>query len=237
MGIGELVVILVCALVGGMVQGSLGIGYGLVAGPGLVFVDSAFAPGPILIVGMVVGLRVVFTEHEHIDRPGLNRCVVGAPFGVVAGLVVLSAMDDRTLSILVGAVTAFAAVAMLAGASLRRTAPIEVVAGAATAFSATTAGMPGPPLVVAFSDLTPAGLRSTASAFISLLAVVAVVTLTLTGNFGRHEAGLLAMLLPGTLIGLAFARYCKPYLERTWFRPMILVVACLGGLALIVRNL
>lgn len=231
------IAVLILSMLGATAQGSIGIGYGLVAGAGLIAVEPAFVPGPLLIISFVVSIRHIVIEREHLDRSALKRCAAGLPVGLIAGLVVLEAMDDRTLSLAVGTAITIAAVALLFGFTIRRTPTIELFAGAASAFSSVTAGLPGPPFVFAFSDLKPAALRATSATFISLIAGVAFFGLLVTGNFGSQEFGLLAALFPGTLAGLFVARYVRPHLEQPWFRPLVLVVSGVGGLALIIRNL
>ena len=125
---------------------------------------------------------------------------------------------------------------LLAGFSVQRTPAIEVATGAATAFAAITAGLPGPPFVVSFSDLRPSAMRATSASFIMIIVVIGFFSLILTGNFAGEEFRLLALLVPGTLGGLFASRYVRPYLDREWFRPTVLVVACLGGIALAIRN-
>lgn len=229
--------VLLLSTAGATVQGSIGIGYALVAGAGLVAIDAGFVPGPLLLVGLIVGCRHVIAEREHLEQRALKRALFGLPFGMAAGLVLLTSIDDRTLGLLVGATTAMAATALLLGWSVRRTPRVEVLTGAATAFSSVTAGLPGPPFVVAFSDLRPAALRATAGSFIMIVAVLGFVALAATGNFGLTEFSLLALLVPGTLIGLFLSRFVRPHLDRPWFRPLILIVSGVGGLALVVRSL
>jgi uncharacterized membrane protein YfcA len=156
---------------------------------------------------------------------------------MVVGLVVLESMNDRTLGVLVGGATLLAAVALLSGWSVTRTPRVEVLAGGATAFAAVTAGLPGPPFVVAFSDLRPAALRATAASVIMVIAGVGFLSLIATDNFGASEFRLLALLVPGTIAGLILSRYVRPQLERPWFRPLVLTVSAIGGLALVMRNL
>ena len=56
-------------------------------------------------------------------------------------------------------------------------------------------------------------------------------------NFGTHEAELILRLLPGTTAGLALSRWIRPVLDRNWFRPSILTLALISGLALAVSKL
>ena len=232
----EIALVIGFAALGAMVQGCLGIGIGLVAAPVLVSIDPAFAPGPLLLIGQVVGLRHVFAEREHIDRAAFRNVLFGIPAGMAAGLTILLMIDGRVLSIIVGAATALAAAAILLGARVARSQRVEITAGGLMAFASVTAALPGPPLVIGFSDMKPSCMRGTASASILVVAILAGISLLLAGRFGTEELKLLGLLLPGALLGLLSARYLRPVLDRSWFRTAVLVMACAGGIALVIRQ-
>lgn len=233
----EILLVIVFAALGALVQGCLGIGFGLVAGPVLVAIDSAFVPGPLLIIGLVVAVRHMVAERHDIDRLALRNVLIGLPVGLALGLATLLMIDARTLSILVGAAAALAAVAALVGARADRSTRVDIGAGALMAFASITAALPGPPLVIAFRDMKPGPMRGTTSASISAMAIVSAISLTIAGRFGGHELELLALLAPGALIGLVAARYLRPVLDRSWFRTAVLILACIGGIALVIRQL
>lgn len=231
-----LIVFAACAA-GSMVQGSIGIGLGLVAGAALVSVDPAFAPGPLLIAGTFISARHLAAEFDAIDRPGLRTALTGLPIGVLAGLAILLAIDERALALGIGAAICIAAVALLAGIRPPTSTTVKFVGGMLTAFCGIAAGVPGPPFVLAFNELKPASIRATNGAFTVALSAVSLVVLIIADRFGRDEAVLLALMVPGIVFGLVVARWVRPQLERPWFRPVILLVALAGGAALIVRNL
>ena len=99
-----------------------------------------------------------------------------------------------------------------------------------------TAALPGPPFVVTFSDMKPATMRGTIGTVFLLTAVAAMIGLIATGEFGSYEVELIGWLIPGIILGLFLARFVRPFLDRTWFRPAVLLVAFAGGLALILRQ-
>lgn len=220
-----------------MVHGSLGLGAALVAGPALVAIDPGFAPGPLMVIGQIVGFRHAIVERRHTDRRAVRHCVVGLPFGLAAGLAVLTAISDKTLGLLIGSLTAAAAIALMFGLRIRRNPPVEMATGFATAFTSVTAGLPGPPLVLTFSDMKPPTLRGTFATYVLMVAAFGLIGLVVTGEYGRHELELTGWLLPGVLLGLAIARFVRPYVDRSWFRPAVLVVALAGAVALILRQL
>ena len=233
----EIAIIIGLSMAGSIVHGSIGIGLGLVAAPALVAIDPAFAPGPLLLAGQVVGIRHVLVEYHQADLQAWKRGLYGVPVGVVGALLVLEMMSDKLLAIMVGSLTAVAAALLLAGWDLSRTPRSETVAGAVCAFSSLTAALPGPPLVCVYSDMKPSMMRPTASLLILSVTSVGFLTLLTTGNFGREEFGLLAWLMPGVVAGLIASRWVRPHLSRPWFRPLVLTIALIGGLALVGRQL
>ncbi|MEM8922516.1 MAG: sulfite exporter TauE/SafE family protein [Actinomycetota bacterium] len=233
----EIAVVTVATAAGAMVQGSIGIGLALVAGPLLVGIDPAFTPAPLMLGGQIVGVRHVIAERAHTDRRALRRCLYGLPVGIAGALIVVRLVDARSTALLVGTMTVIAAVALLAGAKVQRTPRVETVGGIAISFAAVSAGLPGPPAAVTFNDLAPNALRGTLSTFMLFISSVGILGLTLTGSFGREELLRFVTLVPGILIGLFAARYLRPHLDNTWFRPLVLVIALAGGLALLGREL
>jgi uncharacterized membrane protein YfcA len=203
----------------------------------LVAIDPAFAPGPLLLAGQVVGIRHVLVEHGQADFRAWKRGLCGVPVGVVGALLVLEMMSDKLLAITVGSLTAAAAAMLLTGRNLSRTPRSETVAGAVCAFSSLTAALPGPPLVCVYSDMKPSVMRPTASLLILSVASVGFITLLATGNFDSEEFALLAWLMPGVVAGLIASRWVRPHLDQPWFRSLVLTIALIGGLALVGRQL
>lgn len=233
----EIAIIIGLTMAGSIVHGSIGIGLGLVAAPALVAIDPAFAPGPLLLAGQIVGIRHVLAEYDHADLAAWKRGLIGVPVGVIGALLVLELLSDKLLAIVVGSLTAAAAAILLMGGSLARTPRAESAAGAFCAFSSLTAGLPGPPLVCVYSDMKPSTMRPTASLLVLSVATIGFFTLLATGNFGSYEFELLGWLMPGVVAGLIASRWVRPHLNKAWFRPLVLVIAMVGGLGLVVRQL
>jgi len=233
----QIAIIIGLSMAGAIVHGSIGIGLGLVAAPALVAIDPAFAPGPLLLAAQVVGARHAIVEFREADLRAWKRSLIGVPVGVVAALILIATLNAKMLAIVVGSLTAMAAAMLLLGLSLARTPKSETVAGAACAFASLTAAMPGPPLVCVYADMKPSTMRATASLLILSVAAIGFVTLLVSGEFGSHEFELLLRLLPGVIAGLIVSRWVRPHLGRPWFRPMVLIIALIGGLALVARQL
>ena len=230
----ELVLAIAAVAGGAIVQGSVGVGLSLVAAPPLVAIDPTFIPGPLLIVGQIVGIRHLIVEGRHIDWRAFRHALWGLPVGLVAGFAVLELVPERVRTVLIGALVAGSALVLLAGFRLRQTRRTEIAGGLTCSFGAIAAALPGAPLGICFSEMRPPVLRSTSSAYIGVVGGVGIALLAVRGNFGLHELKLIGYLAPGMFIGLAISRVVRPYLDRNWFRPAVLSVALAGGLALII---
>lgn len=233
----ELLIVLAATAAGAIVQGSAGIGLGLVASPILLTIDPAFGPGPLLLGGLVIGARHMVAEWDDLDRPTLQRSLIGLPFGAFTGLAILRVMAADTLSMMIGLLICAAALFLLSGVQVTRTNTSDILTGAASAFTSISAAVPGPPLVIGFADLPPRALRCTVSVFVAITSAVAFVGLVVIERFGVHETKLLALMVPGLVLGVGLSRWTRPLLDRQWFRPAILVLSFAGGAALALNQL
>ncbi len=233
----ELVAVLACGVVGATVQGSIGIGLTLLVGPALVAIDPAFTPAPLLISTLAIHVRHAVVERAAVDRAVIRRSLLGLPVGIGLGLVFVATAEPRLRALVFGAFAVVASLALLAGFRIERRPTTDVVGGALISASSVAASLPGPAAVVTYNDLEPRALRGTIGTFAGASSVVSLIGLTATGVLTTHELGLAARLFPGVLVGLAVASRVRHHLDRTWFRPVVLGVACAGGLALVIRTL
>ena len=137
----------------------------------------------------------------------------------------------------IGVTIVLFAVVLLAGAHVRRAPRSLWFVGAATAFTSATAALPGPPLALTFSDVEGPRLRGTVGTFVTMLGTMLFIALVPAGKFGIDELKLLATMLPGLAIGLGLSNRARPFLDKSWLRPAILVLSAAGGLTLILRNI
>ena len=237
MSILEAISVIAMTAIGSVVQGSVGIGLSLVAAPALIAIDNDFAPGPLMASGVVVSFRHFLFERKHAVRSDLRSLISGLPFGLAAGIAFIVIADTRLLSIVIGVTILIFAFVLMAGVKVRRTKWSLRFVGAATAFTSSTAALPGPPLALTFSEVEGPRLRGTLGSYVCALGPVLFVALIPAGKFGLDEIRLFATMVPGLVIGLGLSNWARPYLDRSWLRPAILLLSASGGIALILRNL
>lgn len=233
----QLLLVALVTWVGATVQGTTGIGFSLLAGPGLIAVDPAFAPGPMVVAGTAISARHVLRERDHLDRGAARRILTGAPLGIAGSLALVTAIDVVALRVVIGVMVIAACVVLLAGFRPPRTPGSEFLGGAATAFSSLTAALPGPPLAITLHDAPPAPARATIGVVSGSINVAVIVSLVAIGRFGAAEMARAAILLPIVGAGLATAAALRPRVDGPRFVPVVLVLAATGGASLVATNL
>ncbi len=225
------------AAAGATVQGSAGLGLALVASPGLVAIDPAFVPGPILLAGQIVGFRHLVAERHALDVAVWRRAMFGLPAGLLLGLGILAVTETRGRTLVIGGAVAVAAITMLFGVRISRSAPVEIATGTmVTAFSV-AAGLPGPPAALTYADMPGPQMRANISALMAFVGPIGLTGLVLTDNFNLRDLGLSLALLPGIVAGLVLSRWVRPRIDNDWFRPTVLCIALAGGVATVLRQL
>lgn len=233
----EIVLVVAAVAAGSLVQASAGIGIALVAGPVLIAVDPAFVPLPLILGGGVVGIRNVTMEFSGFDARRWWKCLLGAPAGLILGEVALNGLSERGLTLAVGVLVVLSVVAVASGWKPPARRWTSTLAGALSAFTLRVAALPGPPYAILHHDDPPHVLRPNISAFVMVMTVVVTVRLLVDGAIDGDEMGRIALVMGSAVIGLVLAPPVRRWVDRDWFRPVLLGICGLGGLATIVSAL
>ena len=183
---------------------------------------------------MTVGLRHLVRERSGIEWSYLSRCLVGMPIGVALGHLATGTLSESGLKVAVGVLIVLAVVLVAVGWAPRRGRWTAPVCGLLVAFGTRVAALPGPPFVILHHDRSPSMIRPNLSA-LNLVNLVVIVTIMATaGQVTAADLGRGALVAGSAAIGLVVAPPVRRWGDRRWFRPLILVLAGLGGLAVVV---
>lgn len=224
------------AFVGAAVQGTLGIGMGMVTAPFLALADRDFIPGAIVLAVIPLTVGIVARERSHVDRRGAWLALVGRVPGVIIGSVAVALTGPRFLAVLVGTSVLGAVTASVTALRFRPSPRALVAAGMASGFTGTTTGVGGPPMAFVYQHADPRVTRSTLSAFFTVGSVMSAVALTSAGLLGTRQWHLAALLLPGVVAGLAVAQVFANRLRGERVRPWILALCAASAVALLVEE-
>ncbi len=110
-------------------------------------------------------------------------------------------------------------------------------AGVISGVTGTVAAIGGPPIALVYQHASGPRIRATLALYFALGTVLSVSALWLTGSFGRHEAVLSAILLPGTVIGFLLSGPVLKVVDAGRIRPLVLGAAVLSAIVLLVTAL
>ena len=184
----------------------MGIGFGLLAAPILVMIDTAFVPGAILVAIIPLTLSVSIGSFSQIDHRGAGLAVLGRVPGVVAGAIVAASVSDRSIAIGLGCVVLIAVAMSVWLPSVPVTPGRTVAAGTVSGFMGTTTGVGGPPMALLYQRTDPAVVRATLSAYFFAGTLMSIVALTIAGDIGVRQLRLALLLLPGVVLGVVASR-------------------------------
>lgn len=233
-------VALVClavVAVGSTLQGTIGIGMGLLASPILAIADPAFLPVSVVLAVIPLGAGGAWRERGAVERRDVGTALIGRVVGVASGAWAVAALGHRFVVVVVGVSVLVAVIGSVTGLRFATTSRNLVIAGAASGFTGTAAGIGGPPMGLTYQHSSPDTMRATLAAFFAIGATMSFVALVLAGAVDRHRLALALVVLPGVPIGLACSKPLIGRLPAARIRPLVLLTCALSAVALLVDEL
>lgn len=233
----QVAVCLVVVFTGALVQGTVGIGLGMLGAPLLALVDPDFVPVGILIPVVPLSLTMAWRERHHVDRDGIAWALLGRIPGTLAGAWVVARADGSALTLMIGVVVLVAVLASAAGVRFAPSKRNLAIAGVASGFTGTSAGIGGPPMALTYQHGDPATIRSTLAVYFMIGLTISFTTLALTGAISWRQVQLGLLLVPasvaGTLVAPSFARRVPAHRVRIG----VLALCAVSATLLIVEEL
>ena len=219
------------------VQGTVGIGYGLVAVPILALIDPSLAPVPQLLTAFPLTVVMAMRERSEIDFRGLGWMIAGRVPGAALGLALLTVATQRTLDVLIGGVVLFAVVVLGMGVTVRITKATQFAAGLASGATSLVAAIGGPPTALLYARERAPTLRSTMAAIFVFGLLFSIGVRGLSGNIAGKDLLIGLILLPAVLAGWGMSLRLKDRLAQSTVRYAVLGVSGLAAIGLLVRAL
>jgi hypothetical protein len=233
----EIGVIFLVTCLGATVQGSVGYGMALVAGPILLLIDSALIPGPMTIAATLLIILVIVRDKQALDIFGLKWAILGMLFGIGLGAYVLSNFSGRSYSAIFGGLIILAVVMSIIGLRFPPRKSILVGAGFLAGLMGILTTTSGPPIALVYQDAPGKKLRSTISGYFVVGTIFTVLTLVSIGKLGLHEVNLSLVLMPGILTGFVLSSRIVNWVDRGFTRPAVLTIAALSALTILISQI
>lgn len=229
-------VLAVAVTVGGVVQGAVGLGLGLVAAPVATLVDPALMPGVLLWLAAAYPVLTLAREGRATDWPGLTWAFTGRLPGTVIGVLVVSAVSARLLGLLVGVIVLVSVVLTWQVVSLPMRRDVLVGAGVLSGVMGTATSIGGPPLALVYQHVTGARLRATLAAYFFGGALLSLLGLAVAGQLDVGDAVWALGLAPFLVLGFLLADTVRRHVDAGRTRAAVLAVCAVSAVALILRS-
>lgn len=224
---------------GALVQGAIGMGFGLLAAPLLALVDQRLVPALVLTLGFFSTLYPAWRLRAEIVPRELALGIAGR----VAGAAVAGASFAYVLALGLDAVRLIFGITVLA-AVLLSLSRLRVALTDANLFLAsilsglmgTFTGIGAPPMGLLYQHQDAAKVRATLNAYFGCGSVISLVSLTSFGAMGTGHLAVAAAMAPALVAGvLAAGRIVHPPGAR--LRGAILIICAASSVILILRGL
>ncbi len=224
-------------LVGAAVQGSIGLGLGLLGAPLLALLDPTLVPATILLITSALPVLTSFRELEDVDWRGLGLALTGRLPGMLLGSWVVVTQPARTTAIVVAVVVLGAVALSVTSWKARPTPRALLLAGVVSGVSGTATSIGGPPVALLYQHASGGTLRSTMGLYFLVGNVLSASVLALAGEIGTRDVARAMALLPFLLAGFLLSGPLRGHVDGTLLRTCVLLLSAAGAVTLLVRTL
>lgn len=225
------------ALVGAIVQSSVGIGLGLVAAPIVTLLFPALMPGSMLVAACVLPLFTLAREVRHADLAGLGWAFGGRLAGIPLGVWVVATVPARTLGLAVGGMVLAAVGATTWSGRVPRNRGTLTAAGMVAGATGTATSIGGPPMALLYQRETGPKVRATLAIFFTVGALLSLLTLAAVHQLPTDQVVAGLALTPFSAAGFVMATPLRSLLDAGRLRTGILIVTTASALVLIIRSM
>ena len=223
---------------GAVAQAVSGFGFALLTVPLLAVL---LGPKTAVVTDNVVGIALVslmvLRNRHGIERRTVVLVSVAAILAMPLGLLILTEVDARVLTIIIGVTVLALTAALVKGLTLQDRDLTDVLAGFISGVLATSTGTNGPPLVIAFhgKNLEPTVFRATLAASFFVQSLATLVSFTAAGKITTEVLKAALAGYPGIVLGVLAGERLARRIDRRQFRVVVLAMLVASALASIAR--
>lgn len=218
-----------------VVQGTIGLGFGMLSVPVLTLVDPVLTPVPQLIITLPLAVMMLEGERHAVEWKAVTRVTAARIIGIGVGIWLLTIADGRLLDGLIGLTVLTAVAAITSGVTVHRNHTSEIVAGVVSGTAGTISSIGGPPLALLYRRDTGASVRSNLAAIFFVGNAMILAARTISGHVADTDLVIALWLLPVVGAGLLLARRLHGRVEGGVLRMGILAVSAVAATGLVVR--
>lgn len=226
----------VAVLVGAAVQGSVGIGLGLLAAPVFALADPTLVPGTILLLTSVMPMLTAWRERQDVDWRGLGFALLGRAPGTAVGVYIVATQPPSTTAVVVALVVLGAVALSVTAWEARPTPRALLTAGLISGVGGTATSVGGPPVALLYQRSSGGTLRATMGMYFLVGNVCSVLALAVAGQVPQGDVTRAVLLLPFLLAGFLLSGPLRRHVDGSRLRVAVLVVSAASAVLLLVRT-
>mgnify|MGYP001401637192 CR=1 FL=1 len=226
---------------GGILQGCLGFGFGLITVPPLLMVLTAAEVIPMQIsLSLLLCLPLAWQARHHFEIALVVPLVGGAFLGIPIGMYVLHMVDGSYLKLAVGLILVVMTAVMLSGWSRpvkKQTAALLPI-GFLSGIMQTAISMSGPPIILFLTNqaMEKERFRANMLIYFAFVSSASTIGFVIQGAYTRPILERMLMFTASLLIGGYIGSKIASRIPQEGFRTMTLIIAGIMGIILSVRN-
>ncbi|MGU3268052.1 TSUP family transporter [Pseudomonas paraeruginosa] len=228
---------LLIVLGGSLVQGLLGIGFGLLAAPLLYLLDPSYVPGPILLLGFLLACCMLLGKQQALAWRRPMPAILARLPGAWCGGLLLGLLPGAWLGLLLGACVLLATVTSYRWLEIRCNARNLVFAGFCSGLMGTATSVGGPPMVLVYQTCERFSTRDELATFFLLTTPVSLLVLSYQDLLPADYLSTSCKLAPAVLAGYGIARCLGSRFDRHSPRHLMLLLSLLASCWLLANNL
>ncbi len=233
----ELVFISVLLFASAAVQGILGFGFAVISSPILVQIEPLLVPQILSLLALPMAYRIYQREKKEVDWKPFKFLFLGRVIGGPLGLLLLINLNERLLSISVGAIVFFAGVATFNEWTLERNNQTSWIAGSLSGIFAMIAGVGGPPIAILYRGASGKEFRPSLNAVFTFGIIITLSLLFISGEIYRDHLVLILYLAIPVSLGLKLSSSLFSDVSDATISKGVTYFSIISGLIVIFRNI
>ncbi len=233
----ELVFISVLLFASAAVQGILGFGFAVISSPILVQIEPLLVPQILSLLALPMAYRIYQREKKEVDWKPFKFLFLGRVIGGPLGLLLLINLNERLLSISVGAIVFFAGVATFNEWTLERNNQTSWIAGSLSGIFAMIAGVGGPPIAILYRGASGKEFRPSLNAVFTFGIIITLSLLFISGEIYRDHIVLILYLAIPVALGLKLSSSLFSDVSDATISKGVTYFSIISGLIVIFRNI
>ena len=233
----ELVFIASLLFIASSIQGLLGYGFAVISSPILVQIDPVLVPALLSLLAFPLTIKIFTRERSQVIWSPMKYLLIGRLAGGPLGLICLIYLEQRILSITVGAIVLFAGLASYFGWTLERNFRNSFNAGMFSGIFAMIAGVGGPPIAILYRDTKGKEFRPSLNAVFTFGILITLTLLLIDGRIYQDHFFLFLYMIIPTFLGISLSSKLFMKVSDKVISNGVIWFSIISGLVVISSNI